>query len=115
MSEGSKRPSPIACTLSGEEAEAWRGELSGLVSGVEAVRELDDGYALRYSGIEGWDDRLRRLAEFIVGERRCCPFFRFEVVAEAERGPIWLRLRGRPGVKEYIASEIIHAYALTRG
>lgn len=104
--------SPIACRLSPEEAEAWRERMPALVTELREVRELEDGFALRYHGADGWRDRLRMLADFVEGERACCPFFRFEIVLEAERGPIWLRLRGRPGVKEYVASELLDAYGL---
>lgn len=30
----------------------------------------------------------------------------FELIAEQEDGPLWLRLRGREGVKEFIEAEI---------
>ncbi|MFW6201276.1 MAG: hypothetical protein ACOC8B_01745 [Gemmatimonadota bacterium] len=106
--------SPIACKLTGDEAAAWRGEMRELVVTVEEVRELDDGFALRYPGGDGVPDRLQMLADFIKGERECCPFFRFEVELEPEGGPIWLRLRGRPGVKEYLESELVEAFGLPR-
>lgn len=104
--------SPIACNLSPEHAEEWGREMTGLVTELEAVRELEDGYALGYAGDGAWEDRLRLLAEFIRGERKCCPFLRFELILEAEAGPMWLRLRGRPGVKEYLARELVEAYGL---
>lgn len=109
-----KRRSPIACNLSADEAATWNAEMSGLLTDVEEVHELDDGYAFRYEGADGREARLRMLAAFVEGERRCCPFFHFEIVLEAEGGPLWLRLRGRSGVKEYIASELVEAYGLPR-
>jgi len=73
-------------------------------AGLEEVRELPDGYALRFPGTDEW---LRRLAEFVAAERRCCPFFAFTLQFEPDHGPIWLSLRGPEGVKEIVASEFL--------
>jgi hypothetical protein len=45
---------------------------------------------------------LAGVAEWIALERRCCPFFRFQLDVEGETGPVWLRLTGA-GVKEFLA------------
>ncbi|MBI4409686.1 MAG: hypothetical protein HY561_08265 [Gemmatimonadetes bacterium] len=42
--------------------------------------------------------------EFILFERGCCPFLRFELEFEPG-GPLWLRIRGPEGAKEFIAAE----------
>ncbi len=91
----------IACLLSEREA-AIRGEelAGGLFAAVEEVAELADGFAYRFPS-EG--SQLEPLLEFIVAERRCCPFLTFELAFEAHDGPIWLRLRGSPQVKAFIA------------
>ncbi len=91
---------PIACSLPGEEQIA-RGEMiaEDLFAGADRVDELPDGYAFRFAVT---DDRIDRLARFIAAERRCCPFFTFELVFEPAEGPVWLRLRGPEGVKEFI-------------
>ena len=93
---------PIACLLS-EAEQAQRGEeiAEQLFGQVAETRELDDGYAFRLPGDGEW---FERVAAFVAAERRCCPFFRFEIVAEPEAGPLWLTLRGRPGVKAFVAS-----------
>jgi hypothetical protein len=87
----------IACLLSEREA-AIRGEelAGGLFAAVEEVAELPDGYAYRFSSD---DSRLEPLLEFIAAERRCCPFLTFE----PHGGPLWLRMRGSPQVKAFIA------------
>jgi len=73
------------------------------------VRELTDGYAFRFSGSNAYAVRLLR---FTLEERKCCPFFTFELVFEPNHGPIWVHLRGSEAVKEFVASawgEIIAA------
>ena len=62
------------------------------------MRELADGYALRYPSEAHWLDTL---TEFIRFERDYCPFFRFEFHAEPQHGPLWLQLHGQEGVKEF--------------
>jgi hypothetical protein len=32
----------------------------------------------------------------------CCPFFNIELRCESDDGPLWLRLTGQPGTKEFI-------------
>ncbi len=92
---------PIACTLSSRDLALRRAEIAHtLVSGRQEVRDLPDGYALRFPGDETW---ATRLLAFITGERACCPFFTFELLFEPQQGPIWLHLRGPEGKKELVA------------
>jgi hypothetical protein len=91
---------PIACALSEPERVRRREEVAAEVfGGVRRVRELADGYAFQYPGDGDWAGKL---LEFVAFERGCCPFFTFELVFEPEQGPIWLRLRGPDGVKDFI-------------
>lgn len=51
-------------------------------------------------------DVLLKLAEFIADERLCRPFLSFDLRVEAEGGPVWLRLIGPEGVKEFLRMEL---------
>ena len=102
---------PIACNLTGAELAERGDEVKNLFDEVEEVRELEDGFAFRFSGS---DAMAPRLLEFTLEERRCCPFFTFDLVFTPDEGPIWVHLRGSAAVKEYVASawgEIIAAHA----
>ena len=66
---------------------------------VERV-ELPDGYAFRYPADVG----LGRVGEWIELERRCCPFFRFQLDVAGDTGAVWLRLTGPAGVKAFLTS-----------
>ena len=102
---------PIACTLSGAELARRGEEVSDLFKAVEQVSELADGYAFRFPGSDGV---AIRLLEFTLIERSCCPFFTFELGFEPDQGPIWFRLRGGAGVKEFVASawsQVLAAHA----
>lgn len=100
---------PIACALSDPELAKRTAELEADVfAGVLETRELPDGYAFRFPDDTGW---LVQIATFIAEERRCCPFFTFELVCEPGHGPIWLHLRGREGVKDFIDTQFLHRAA----
>lgn len=103
--DGATRESPFACNVAGlttEQRQRYVVLVKKLDSTKQDVRELADGYAIRFS-VEA--STIQDLAEFITYERLCCPFFDLEMVVEREGGPAWLRLRGRKGVKEFIRTE----------
>lgn len=94
--------SPIACDVRGLDAEQRirQREVSTMLRSLsEEVRELPEGYALRVSASAS---NISTVAEFITLERVCCPFLDFTMEVEREGGPLWLRLSGREGVKEFL-------------
>ena len=40
-------------------------------------------------------------------ERKCCPFFRFDITVEPDEGPIWLEIGGSDRVKQFVADNIV--------
>jgi hypothetical protein len=48
---------------------------------------------------------VAELAEWVVKEGRCCPFFDFHIDLEREGKLVCLRLTGGEGIKEFIRSE----------
>lgn len=96
---------PFACNMAAFNAEQKKRVLDllkELKTKRQEVKELPDGYAFRYAMDS---DTFRKAAEFITLERLCCPFFEFELAAEKADGAMWLRLKGREGVKEFIKIE----------
>jgi hypothetical protein len=105
MKDDKTKESPFACNvgaLNTEQRQRYTALIKKLASLKQEVRELADGYALRFSSESS---TIQDLAEFIIYERLCCPFFDFDLVVEREGGPAWLRLRGREGVKDFIRIE----------
>ncbi len=45
------------------------------------------------------------MLDFVAVERRCRPFFTFEVVFEPHDEPLWLRLRGSSAIKAFLAAD----------
>ena len=96
---------PIACNLLGLTAaeRARQKELhKQLFSKVERVRELPNGYAV---GLPGSKETILAVAEFITLERTCCSFFRFELEVGRQEEPVWLRITGAEGVKDFLKTQ----------
>ena len=66
------------------------------------TKELTDGYAFR---LQTEQVSIGEMAEYVSSERKCCPFFDFEIEVQRDGGPLWLRLRGKEGVKEFMRHE----------
>ena len=64
--------------------------------------ELPNGYAFRLDV-----DRISPalVTEWMAMEQKCCPFFGFQLELQPEKGPVWMRLTGAPGVKDFIRLE----------
>ena len=104
MTSSSQSAVPIACDLSALDAEerARRAELARRVRAqTREVEETPSGYALRLAP-DG--DAPREAFEWLLLERRCCPFLELELAFEAGPGAVWVRLGGGPGVKAFLAA-----------
>ena len=113
LSMSDKNQSPLACDMTAIPAEQRASHLAKsreFFSQIEETSELSNGYAFRFADEP---NVLQRLADFVSLEKLCCPFLRFEIEVEAENGPVWLRLTGRDGVKEFIREEISGLTGLT--
>ena len=64
--------------------------------------ELEKGYEFQYNPK---DVSLSELAEWVVAEAKCCPFFDFHIDLEQEGGLLCLRLTGADGIKPFIRAE----------
>ena len=98
--------SPLACDMSAiapDQREEHLATSRELFSHVVAIHELTNGYAFE---LRDAPEVIVKAAQFISLEKLCCPFLQFAVEVEAEGGPIWLRLTGREGVKEFVREEI---------
>jgi arsenate reductase (thioredoxin) len=101
-----QKQSPLACDMTAiapDERPKHLATSRELFSRIEEFRELPNGYEFRLA--QG-PNLISKLAEFVSLEKLCCPFLNFVIEIEAERGPVWLRLTGRDGVKAFIREEI---------
>ena len=97
--------SGFACNTNGIpiEKRASYGQLvEALLQAIDERRELPDGYSFR---VDNARMNTAQLVEWVNLERQCCPFFGFQILWEPENGPVWLRLTGPQGVKDFILAE----------
>jgi hypothetical protein len=64
--------------------------------------ETEKGYEFQFSPA---DVSLAELAEWVVAESKCCPFFDFHIDLEREGKLACLRLTGEEGIKAFIRAE----------
>lgn len=93
----------FACNMAAltkNERAAYQKLAQRLLGAVEERRELKNGYAFRLP-----PETLVAAAEWVSFERRCCPFFAFELELAKDDGPLWLRVTGSEGIKAFIRAE----------
>lgn len=95
---------PYACdmtALTKKEREAHQKTSRKLFESVQKMEELAGGYAFRLP-----PEALTTTAEWVSLERKCCPFFSFEIEVTRAAGPLWLRITGAEGIKPFIRAEL---------
>jgi len=93
----------FACNMgamTATERTAHAAQSRRLFDAVEERKELPDGYAFRLPA-----DALTSAAGWVALERKCCPFFYFELDVASHAGPLWLRITGSKGIKPFIRAE----------
>jgi hypothetical protein len=105
-SPSAKHVSPFACNAFAFSPEVRKRHFEELGPALlklkKSMRELPDGYELEFPT----DSKTYQLlTEWAFQERLCCPFFDIDLRFDREDGPLWLRLTGRPGTKEFIKEE----------
>jgi hypothetical protein len=98
-------PSEFYCNtkaLTKDERAVYKELTSKLSRSRAETKELPDGYAFRHKSDSV---SIGDLASWISYERKCCPFFTFEIELERNGGPLWLKLKGADGVKPFIRAE----------
>lgn len=67
------------------------------------IKELPDGYGMRFP-----HETLlfTRLSEWATLEHLCCPFLTLTLELHQGKQPVWLRISGDDGVKEFLRTEL---------
>ncbi len=99
--------SPLACdptAIDPSEREQHREVSSALFECITDLREMPEGYSFR---LPSGPDVIRTAGAFVSRERLCCPFFHFSIEVPPDQGPVWLKMTGRNGVKEYVEEAVL--------
>jgi hypothetical protein len=92
----------IACTpdaVPTDKRARWMQIGLQVYAAVQQVVELPDGYACR---LPGDANMMLQAMEYVSLDRLCCKFARWTLVVEPNEGPLWLRITGAEGTKEYM-------------
>jgi len=102
--------SPLACNRLALSPEIQKRHFDvlgpELLKLIKSARETEDGYDFEFPVDE---KTFQLLSEWATQERLCCPFLDISLRFEREGGPLWFRLAGRKGVKEFIKMEMAQA------
>ena len=101
-----RNDSPFYCNMSAlDQDQRKRHDIltRNLLAKHVEIEELADGYGLRFP-----NDRLlfTALSEWATLEQLCCPFLTLTIESQHDQGPIWLRVSGRDGVKDFLRAEL---------
>ena len=83
-----------------------------VAAGFREVQETADGFAAR---LDADPELVQDALDWLLLERRCCPFLRLELRLEPSAGPVWLRFGGGPGVKEFLGAAGLKAFPPREG
>lgn len=107
LSQTITHESPFACNrgaLTESDRKRHFDELGPVLrTMVKSIHELPVGYEFQFPADPV---TFRLVAEWAAGEHLCCPFFDIELRQERENGAFWMRLSGRPGVKQFIEADL---------
>ena len=106
LSDNAKHDSPFACNvdaLTPAERKRHFDELGPMLRSMKkSVRELKRGYEFQFASDQ---KTFRLVSEWAIQESACCPFFQIELRLESEGGPLWMKLTGRKGTKDFIQAD----------
>jgi len=67
------------------------------------IKELPNGYGVRFPNNSSL---FTALAEWATLEQLCCPFLTLTIESQRDQGPVWLRVTGENGVKDFLRAEL---------
>jgi hypothetical protein len=116
VSRAQNREPAMACNRSALTPAARKRHFEELTPALRArrtsSRELADGFEFEFPADPA---TLQLVNEWVVGELVCCHFFEIAVRLERDGGPLWLRLTGGKGVKDFITADFAGWFQSRRG
>ncbi|MBV1884964.1 MAG: hypothetical protein KUG66_01785 [Gammaproteobacteria bacterium] len=86
-----------------EEIQDKRAEILPIVlDSIKRVEEVEEGYILRFGSL---DLEMALVTEWLVLERICNSFLRYQLTLESNNGPITLLISGPSGTKDFLQME----------
>jgi|SRR5688572_3072593 hypothetical protein len=105
-----KSETPLACNMdvfTPAQRELHIQTTRQLFQTVQNIQQAENGF--EFTLPNGTD--LIKIGEFILNERRCCPFLKFTLAIDSDPKPITLLLSGPQGTQEFLREEFSEAFA----
>ncbi|MBN4081066.1 hypothetical protein JYT44_01745 [Caldithrix abyssi] len=94
----------MVCKLTGPELQRRKQELqTEIFRELKNIRELEDGYAFEFENKDGLE---LSVADYLLAERKCCPFFKINYIMHPYDEGLEFHLTGSPEVKTSLLSLI---------
>lgn len=95
----------MACTLTEKQNEERSAQVqSTLISHYKGAEEHDDGYVLRFDGV---DEALLAIASFTVNELECCSFADYTITVSPPYEETYLVITGPEGTKSMFGEGLV--------
>jgi len=106
------RPSdtPLACNMDVFTPTAGADHIQSttqLCRSVQSIHEAENGYEFMFPNESGI---ITELGNFILNERRCCPFLEFTLRLTSRQAPVSLLLTGPEDTQEFLRAEFSEAF-----
>lgn len=87
----------MVCKLTGPELQQRKQELqTEIFRKIKNLRELKDGYSFEFDNEDGLE---LTIADYLLAERKCCPFFKISYIIHPFNEGLEFHLTGSPEVK----------------
>lgn len=92
--------SGLVCKLTGPELAQRLEQLKlEIFAEVKQTEEVENGFVFHFADD---NDFVLKLIDYILTERSCCPFFKFDLTFQPNRGGIALKISGPIEAKEMV-------------
>src|SRR6185312_15455074 len=101
--ENSENKEAVCCTLNPSQMQERKELLKTFQCLVKGKTEIENGYLFRFDSSNHIIDQVM---EIIKLERQCCPFLTFDLIVEKETKPLFLKITGPEGTKDFLLHEL---------
>jgi len=101
--ENAEYKDAICCTLNPSQLEERKKVLQKLQPLILEKTEIEKGYLFRF---DGNNETMDQIVAIIKLERQCCPFLTFDLIVEKEANPLYLKITGPEGTKDFLLLEL---------
>ena len=93
----------LCCSLNPDEFKERKILLEKLKRLITGKSEIEKGFMFTFDGSA---DTLEEVIRIVKMERKCCPFLTFDFSIQKEDAPMFLKITGPDGIKDFLLEEL---------